>query len=146
MGTSFLNISNNWLLHTDTHLFAKSVSCRSANFTTGDFECMVRLKKVTLQKFNGSFEKGLEAQNSKRFKKRKELLLTRRVHGDRVTDFFKNFVKLKFPYVVKKWQSHTTHYTEILEKTTLIFGKIFSAFHIPCFVPCFAKSDMAERL
>ena len=28
--------------------------------------------------------------------------LTRRVHGDRVTDFFLNFVKLKFPYVVKK--------------------------------------------
>ena len=50
MGTSFLNIGNNWLLYTGTHLFAKSVSCRSANFTTGDFECMVRLKKYTVQK------------------------------------------------------------------------------------------------
>ena len=30
MDISFLNISNNWLLHTDTHLFTKSVSCRSA--------------------------------------------------------------------------------------------------------------------
>ena len=43
----------NWhslLLHTASHLFAKSVSCRSAKFTTGNFECMVRLKKFTLQK------------------------------------------------------------------------------------------------
>ena len=38
------------LLHTASHLFAKSVSCRSAKFITGDFECMVRLKKFTLQK------------------------------------------------------------------------------------------------
>ena len=38
------------LLHTASHLFAKSVSCRSAKFTTGDFECMVRLKKFTLEK------------------------------------------------------------------------------------------------
>ena len=38
------------LLHTASHLFAKSVSCRSAKFTTGDFECMVRLKKFTLKK------------------------------------------------------------------------------------------------
>ena len=34
-----------------THLFTKSVSCRSAKFTTGDFECMVRLKKFALQKY-----------------------------------------------------------------------------------------------
>ena len=52
MGTAFLNISKNWLLHTDSHLFAKSLSCRSAKFTTGDFECMVRLKTFTLQKLN----------------------------------------------------------------------------------------------
>ena len=58
--------------------------------------------------------------------------LTRRVHGDRVTDFFLNFVKLKFPYVVKKWQIHTTHYSEILEKTVLILWRIFADFHIPC--------------
>ena len=38
------------LLHTANHLLAKSVSCRSAKFTTGDFECVVRLKKFTLQK------------------------------------------------------------------------------------------------
>ena len=37
------------LLHTASHLFAKSVSCHSANFTTRDFECMVHLKKFTLQ-------------------------------------------------------------------------------------------------
>ena len=50
-GHSILNISDNWLLHIATHLFTKSVSCRSAKFTTGDFECMVRLKKFILQKF-----------------------------------------------------------------------------------------------
>ena len=50
MGTAFLDISNNLLLHTAIHLFTKSVSCRAAKFTTGDFECMVCLKKVTLQK------------------------------------------------------------------------------------------------
>ena len=49
-GHSFLNISNNWLLHTVSHLFTKSVSCRSVKFTTGVFECMVRLKKFTLKK------------------------------------------------------------------------------------------------
>ena len=49
IGTTFLNISNNWLFHTATRLFTKSVSCRSAKFTTGDFECMVCLKKITLQ-------------------------------------------------------------------------------------------------
>ena len=37
------------LLHTASHLFTKSVSCRSGKFTTGDFECMVRLKRFTLQ-------------------------------------------------------------------------------------------------
>ena len=47
MDTTFLNISNNWLF---AHLFAKGVSWRSAKFTAGDFECMVRLKKLTLQK------------------------------------------------------------------------------------------------
>ena len=39
-------------VHTVSHLFAKSVSCRSAKFTTGDFECMVRLKKFTLKKLS----------------------------------------------------------------------------------------------
>ena len=38
------------LLHIVSHLFAKSVSCRLAKFTTVDFECMVRLKEFTLQK------------------------------------------------------------------------------------------------
>ena len=38
--------------------------------------------------------------------------------------FFKIFVKIKFPSVVKEWQSQMTHYSEILEKTTLICGKI----------------------
>ena len=33
-GHSFLNISNSWLLHIATHLFTKSVSCRSAKYTT----------------------------------------------------------------------------------------------------------------
>ena len=28
MGTAFLNISKNWMLHTATHLFTKSVSGR----------------------------------------------------------------------------------------------------------------------
>ena len=51
-GHSFLNISNNWLLHIATHSFTKSVSWGSATFTTRDFECMVRLKKFTLQKIN----------------------------------------------------------------------------------------------
>ena len=36
--------------HTATHFFVKSVSCRSAKFTAGDFDCMVCLKKFTLQK------------------------------------------------------------------------------------------------
>ena len=49
-GHSFLNISNNRLLHIASHLFTKSVSCRSAKFTTRDFECMVRLKMFTLRK------------------------------------------------------------------------------------------------
>ena len=48
-GHNFLNISNNWLLHIATHLFTKSVSCRSAKFTIRNFECMVCLKKFTLQ-------------------------------------------------------------------------------------------------
>ena len=39
-------------------------------------------------------------------------------------------MKLKFPYVVKKLQSHTTHYSEILEKIALISGKIFAILHI----------------
>ena len=60
--------------------------------------------------------------------------------------FFLNFVKLKFPYVVIKWQRHMTHYSEILEKTALVLGKIFAAFHIPCFVPCFTRYDVAKRL
>ena len=55
-GHSFLNISNNWLLHIATHLFTKSVSGRSAKFTTGDFECMVCLKKSTLKKIGGPWE------------------------------------------------------------------------------------------
>ena len=38
------------LMHTASHLFVKNVSCRSAKFTTGDFECMLRLKKFKLQK------------------------------------------------------------------------------------------------
>ena len=59
---------------------------------------------------------------------------------------FLNFVKLKFPYVIKKWQRHTTHYTEILEKTASKFGKIFAAFHIPCFVPQFRRFVVTERL
>ena len=37
-------------MHTASHLFAKSVSCRSAKFTTGDFEYMMRLKQFILQK------------------------------------------------------------------------------------------------
>ena len=37
-------------LRTASHLFAKSVSCRSAIFVTEDFVCMMRLKKFTLQK------------------------------------------------------------------------------------------------
>ena len=40
--------------------------------------------------------------------------------------FILNFMKLKFSYVVNKWQSHTTHYSEIFEKTVLIFGMICS--------------------
>ena len=43
------------LLHIASHLFAKSVSCRSAKFTTGDFECMVRLKKYTLKKITWDY-------------------------------------------------------------------------------------------
>ena len=38
------------LLHSASHLFNKSVSCRSAKLTTGNSECVVRLKKFTLQK------------------------------------------------------------------------------------------------
>ena len=45
-GHSFLNISNNWLLHTATHLFTKSVSCRSAKFTTRDFEWISKVWAV----------------------------------------------------------------------------------------------------
>ena len=44
----------NWhslLLQTASHLFVKSVSCRSAKFTTGNFECIVCLKRFSLQKF-----------------------------------------------------------------------------------------------
>ena len=48
-GYSFLNISNNSLLHIATHLFTQTVSCSSAKFTTGDFEFMVCLKKFTLR-------------------------------------------------------------------------------------------------
>ena len=51
--------------------------------------------------------------------------------------FFLNSVKIKFPYVVTKWQIHTTHYSEILKKTVLILEKIFTAFHIPCFCAVF---------
>ena len=50
MGTAFLNISENRLLHVATHLFTKSVSCRSAKFTIGNFESMVYLKKFTHKK------------------------------------------------------------------------------------------------
>ena len=53
MDTAFLNNSSfkpSTDLHTAAHLFTKSVSCRSAKFTTGDFECMVRLKRLSLQK------------------------------------------------------------------------------------------------
>ena len=39
-----------------------------------------------------------------------------------------------------------THYSEILEKTALIFGMIFADFHIPCFVLYFTTYDVAERL
>ena len=49
-GHSFLNASDNRLLWIATHFFTKSDSCRSAKFTTGDFECIVRLKKFTLNK------------------------------------------------------------------------------------------------
>ena len=58
MGTAFLNISNNCLFAHCCHLFAKRVSCRSAKFTTGDFECMMRLKKFTLQQENKEKELG----------------------------------------------------------------------------------------
>ena len=37
-------------MHTASHCFTKIVSCRSGKFTTGDFECMMCLKKFTLQK------------------------------------------------------------------------------------------------
>ena len=60
--------------------------------------------------------------------------------------FYLNLVKLKFPYVVTKWQRHMTHYSEILEKTASVLGKIFAAFHIPCFMLSFTRYDVAERL
>ena len=50
MGTAFLNIGKNLLLHTGSHLFTKVFHDGSAKFTTRDFECMVCLKKLTLQK------------------------------------------------------------------------------------------------
>ena len=37
--------------------------------------------------------------------------------------FFLNFVKLKFHCVLKKWQRHTTHYSETLKKTAIIRAK-----------------------
>ena len=39
------------LLYTASHLFDKSVLCRSFKLTTGDFECMVCLKQFTLKKW-----------------------------------------------------------------------------------------------
>ena len=59
--------------------------------------------------------------------------------------FFK-LCEIKVSLCNKEWQRHTTHYSEILEKTALKFGKIFAAFHIPCFVPQFSRFDVAERL
>ena len=38
------------LMSTASHLFAERISCRSAKSTTGDYECIVRLKKFTLEK------------------------------------------------------------------------------------------------
>ena len=61
-GHSFLNISNKSLLHIATHLFTKSVSCPSAKFTTGDFECMVCLKKSTLKHKGSSLRNKLLEQ------------------------------------------------------------------------------------
>ena len=37
--------------------------------------------------------------------------------------FFLNFVKLKLPCVLKKWQRHTNHYSETLEKTAIMCAK-----------------------
>ena len=34
----------------------------------------------------------------------------------------------------------------VLEKTALMLGKIFAGFHIPCFVVCFARFDVAKQL
>ena len=48
------------MLHTATHLFTKSVSCSSAKFTTGNFECVVRLKRFTLKKVAIEYLKILE--------------------------------------------------------------------------------------
>ena len=49
MGTALMSVTID-CLHTATHLFPKFFHDGSATFTTGDFECMVCLKKFTLQK------------------------------------------------------------------------------------------------
>ena len=45
--------------------------------------------------------------------------------------FFLNFVKLKFSYVLKKWRKHTTHYSEIIEKTAILRGKKIEIYNVP---------------